>query len=68
MPGVAADYLQLAERIRFAVLKLSEGDLKKSQTATEGAKVDWRDTLVVAGFAPDEVAYLAWQRDCSQGS
>ena len=61
LPGVAADYTQLAERIRFAVLKLSEGDIDKLQAAIVGATIDWRDTLVAAGFASDGSAHLAWQ-------
>lgn len=65
LPGVGPDYLQLAERIRFAVLKLSEGDLKKLQAAIEGATVDWRDTLVAADFAADQSVHLAWKPDCN---
>ena len=68
LPGVATDYLQLAERIRFAVLKLSGGDLNKLQAAIEGAALDWRDILVAAGFASDKAAHLAWQPDCNQDS
>jgi len=65
LPGVDPDYVQLAERIRFAVLKLSEGDLKKLHAAIEGAAVDWRDTLVAADFAADQLIHLAWKPDCS---
>jgi hypothetical protein len=38
------------ERIRFAVLKLSGGDLNALQRAIDLAKIDWRDVLVAAGF------------------
>ena len=38
------------DRIRFAVLKLSSGDLKKLKQEVEGANCDWRDTLMAAGF------------------
>jgi len=64
LPGVNSDYLELAERIRFAVLKLSDGDIGKLQAAIEGAEVDWRDTLMAAGFGSDLVAHLAWYPDC----
>lgn len=62
-PGVDPDYVQLAERIRFAVLKLSEGDLKKLQAAIERTAVDWRDTLMAVDFAVDQSIHLAWKPD-----
>lgn len=68
LPGVATDYLQLAERIRFAVLKLSDGDVDKLQAAIAGAAVDWRDTLVAAGFESDTSAHLAWQPQGGRGN
>ena len=48
------------DRIRFAVLKLSGGDLPKLRREVEGACVDWRDTLVAAGFGDDVTAHLSW--------
>lgn len=44
------------ERIRFAVLKLSGGDLNALRRAIDLAKVDWRDVLVAAGFGSDITA------------
>ena len=38
------------ERIRFAVLKLSKGNLGKLVEAIELAQIDWRDLLVAAGL------------------
>ena len=38
------------DRIRFAVLKLSGGDIAKLEREIEGANIDWRDTLLDAGF------------------
>jgi len=38
------------ERIHFAVIKLSNGELDKLEAAIELAKRDWRDLLVAAGF------------------
>ena len=48
------------ERIRFAVLKLSDGDLDKLWNAVELAKTDWRDALVSAGFGYDVSAHEMW--------
>src|SRR4051812_36803510 len=51
------------DRIHFAVLKLSSGDLKKLQEAIEGAKYDWRDTLVAAGFGESVTVHRTWFPD-----
>jgi hypothetical protein len=51
---------ELVERIRFAVLKLSHGDLNALQQAIDLAKRDWRDALVAAGFADDIKAHQSW--------
>jgi len=51
------------ERIRFAVLKLSGGDLNTLQRAVHLAKTDWRDVLVAAGFASDVEAHFRWWPD-----
>jgi len=48
------------ERIRFAVLKLSEGSLDSLVEAVCLAQLDWRDALVAADFADDVDAHLAW--------
>ena len=48
------------ERIRFAVLKLSNGDLAELGRAVEVAQLDWRDVLVAAGFGNDVRAHEAW--------
>lgn len=48
------------ERIRFAVLKLSEGDMTKLLRALAVAKEDWRDVLVAAGFGHDPRAHERW--------
>ncbi len=48
------------ERIRFAVLKCSVGDIAKLKRAVELAKQDWRDLLVEAGFADDLQAHVQW--------
>ncbi|MBX3750898.1 MAG: hypothetical protein KF897_12485 [Opitutaceae bacterium] len=48
------------DRIRFAVLKLADGDLKRLVREIEGANRDWRDTLVAAGFGDDVMAHRLW--------
>ena len=48
------------ERIRFAVLKLSHGDLAELERAVRAAQVDWRDVLVAAGFAHSVREHESW--------
>lgn len=48
------------ERIRFAVLKLSEGRIETLVQAIELAQTDWRDLLVAAGFGEDVEAHNKW--------
>jgi hypothetical protein len=56
-------YPELQERIRFALLKLSHGDLNALRQAIDLAKLDWRDALVAAGFADDIKAHESWWPD-----
>ncbi len=48
------------DRIRFSVIKLSEGDMNKLDAAIKLANVDWRDLLVSAGFGHDVDAHNEW--------
>ncbi len=48
------------DRIRFAVLKLSRGNLEQLRREIDGANIDWRDTLMAAGFGKDVHAHLRW--------
>ncbi len=48
------------ERVRCAVLKLSNGSLGMLKSAIQAAQADWRDTLVAADFANDTRQHLAW--------
>jgi len=50
------------ERIRFAVIKLSEGQIDKFQYAVKLANMDWRDLLVVVGFAVDINSSNEWAK------
>ncbi len=45
------------ERIRFAVLKLSNGDLEKLTRAIKLANEDWRDLFMAADFGHDVQAH-----------
>lgn len=49
------------ERIRFSVLKLSEGNMGKLVKAIELAQEDWRDLFMAAGFGHDVEAHKKWQ-------
>lgn len=51
------------DRCRFAVLKLSDGDLEKLRKAIALARQDWRDLLVAAGFANDTTGHNRWFPD-----
>lgn len=48
------------ERIRFAAMKLSKGDLNRLRNAIDLAKTDWRDLLMGAGFGHDATAHKRW--------
>ena len=50
------------ERFRFAVLKVGTNDLDKIKRAVQIAKQDWRDLLVMAGFARSPEAHKAWAK------
>lgn len=47
------------ERVRFAALKLSGGELARLQDAVKLAQQDWRDLLVAAGFGEAD-AHTRW--------
>ncbi len=68
LPLVDSSYVDLAERIRFAVLKLSRGNYERLVEAAREAAIDWRDTLVAADFANDTKAHLAWEFPSSRPS
>ena len=60
LPGCEGATSTSLERIRFAVLKVSEGSTSKLLDALQLAQVDWRDLLVAAGFAEDVTIHSAW--------
>jgi len=61
LPMVKPSWLDLVERIRFAVLKLSQGDLTRLKKHVKGARHDWRDVLMAAGFANSLTAHKDWR-------
>jgi len=61
LPGLSKSSPRSHERIQCAALKLSEGRLDKLYDAIALAQTDWRDLLVVAGFAGDTDAHLDWE-------
>jgi len=60
LPLVKSAYGELAERIRFAVLKLSNGKVEDLKKNINEARRDWRDVLVAAGFADSPAAHKDW--------
>lgn len=48
------------DRLRAAVLKLSDGSIAKLVDAIAVAQTDFRDALVAAGFADDTDAHERW--------
>ncbi len=50
------------ERIRFAAIKLSEGDNLKLLEAIDVARVDWRDLFMSADFGYDVNAHNKWAK------
>jgi hypothetical protein len=49
------------ERVRFAAMKVSNGNLVRLREAIQLAQSDWRDLLLDAGFADDVIAHTRWQ-------
>jgi hypothetical protein len=50
-----------ADRLRFAALKVSDGEVTKLERAISLAQRDFRDLLVAAGFANNVHEHLEWQ-------
>ena len=51
------------ERIRFAAIKLSKGNVHKLLKAIDEARLDWRDLLMAADFGFDVDAHEVWVDD-----
>ena len=61
LPGSELDTPESLDRIRFAALKISGGDMGQLKQAVELAQTDWRDLLMAAGFGHDTSAHCAWE-------
>lgn len=48
------------ERIRFAAIKVSSGQINKLYGAVDLAQKDWRDLLVYSGFANSDNDHEVW--------
>jgi len=48
------------ERIRFAVLKLNQGNITKLLKAIDETCLDWRDLFMAADFGYDKEAHEKW--------
>lgn len=51
------------DRIRFAALKTSRGDLRKLVDALALSKIDYRDLLMAADFGFDTEAHERWYEE-----
>ncbi|HZZ89574.1 MAG TPA: hypothetical protein VFE13_14685 [Caulobacteraceae bacterium] len=67
LPMIAKQGENGIERVRSAVLKLSDGKLEKLDHALHRANRDWRDVLVWSGFGNDAFAHgLGYRRPASR--
>lgn len=60
LPGLQDAGSKTMDRFRFAVLKLSEGNLSELDKALRLANADWRDLLMAAGFGESLTAHESW--------
>jgi hypothetical protein len=60
LPMIAKQGANGIERVRCAVLKLSEGKMDKLEHAIDRANRDWRDVLVWSGFGNSASIHKAW--------
>jgi hypothetical protein len=51
------------ERLRFAALKLSQGNIQNLRRAVEIACMGWRYLLMAVGLGHDVRAHEAWAKD-----
>lgn len=60
LPFISEQSTSISERIIFAALKLSDGNIDHLVFAIETAQKDWRDLLVYAGFAEKINEHEIW--------
>src|ERR1700722_6510438 len=61
LPGLTRTNMSGLERLRFAALKCSDGNLSQLERAIKLAEQDWRDLLMAAGFGFDAHAHQTWE-------
>ena len=61
LPGLSQTDTNAMERLRFAALKCSDGNLSQLEKAIKLAQRDWRDLLMAAGFGYDFHAHQTWE-------
>jgi hypothetical protein len=68
VPGCSNWANSQLERIWFAVLKLSDGDIKKLRSSIQLANTDFRDLFAAADFGHDLEAHNKWfqEQNCEQ--
>ena len=63
LPSCANADAKSLERLRFAALKFSRGELKRLSHAIQEAQTDWRDLLMAADFGLDVDAHRIWLQE-----
>ena len=63
LPFCAGQNESEMERLRFAAIKLSKGNLHQLRKAIDLARIDWRDLLMAAGFGDDVDAHNEWAKE-----
>lgn len=58
---------QQLERLRFAAIRYSEGNLERLVNGIYEAQKDWRDLLMMTGFAHDVMAHRGWAEAVLEG-
>lgn len=60
--GSTPGWLELIDRVQLSVLRGSGWNIALIRAKVAQANVDWRDTLVKAGFGSSVVAHVVWQK------
>jgi hypothetical protein len=60
LPFLKEYEIQELDRIRFAAVKVSNGNIVMLEAAVHLAKADWRDLLIAADFAADTDSHNNW--------
>jgi hypothetical protein len=63
IPSCARNDEYQMERIRFAAIKLSQGNINHLLRAIDEARMDWRDLFMAADFGYDVSAHEKWAKE-----